>query len=121
MITCAAEDALYFKKILTTMAEQEKLNTGKFIPSGLHLVAGPSIVTNLLKNHNFYVDKLTAVAIEGIPMEAMIAEEHFVSEKRTKGTLMEKFTQMSQVLSRLKKQVPRKKQENGLLLSKRRM
>jgi len=91
MITCAAEDALYFKKILTTMAEQEKLNTGKFIPSGLHLVAGPAIVTNLLKNHNFYVDKLTAVAIEGIPMEAMIAEEHFVSEKRIKGTLMEKI------------------------------
>jgi len=98
MITCASEDALYLKKILTTMAEQEKLKTGRFIPSGLHLVAGPSIVINLLKNHNFYVDKVTAVAIEGIPMEAMIEEEHFVTEKRPMGTLMEKSMQMSQGL-----------------------
>ena len=101
------------------MAEQEKLNTGKFIPSRLHLVAGPSIVTNLLKNHNFYVYKLTAVAIEGIPMEAMIAEEHFISEKRIKGTLMEKiYADVPGIIS-IEKISSTEKLENGLLSLKR--
>ena len=73
-LTCGEKDALYMKKLLATVAEQEKMPRGQFVPTGLHLVAGPTTVINLLRNQNSYMDQLTVVAIEGIKAEAMEKE-----------------------------------------------
>ena len=70
-VTCAADDALYLKKILSTMAEQNQIRRGKFIPTGLHLITGPATVVNLLRNQNSYMDKLTVIPIEGIKSSVM--------------------------------------------------
>ena len=70
-VTCADGDALYLKKILSNMAEQGQVERGLFVPTGLHLVAGPATVVNLLRNQNSYMSKLTVVALEGIKREAM--------------------------------------------------
>jgi len=49
-VTCDDGSALYLKKVLSTMAEQGNILRGKFVPTGLHLVAGPATVVNILRN-----------------------------------------------------------------------
>ena len=65
-VTCADGDALYLKKLLSTMAEQGNIKRGQFVPTGLHLVAGPATVTHLLRNQNGYMDTITVIAVEGL-------------------------------------------------------
>ena len=69
------------------MAEQEQIQRGKFVPTGLHLVAGPAMVVNLLRNQNSYMDTLTVVSVEGIKEEAMTRGLKQIILKDNKGIL----------------------------------
>ena len=89
-VDCAEKDALYLKKLLSTMGEQGTFSRGQFIPTGLHLIAGPSVVVNLLRNQNSYMDTITAVAVEGITQEAMLAPRYDLPNG-AKGTLMQRI------------------------------
>ena len=64
-------DAAYMKRLLSILGETNMLPTGKFIPSGFHLMAGVDQMKHLLREHNKYLSDITVVGVEGISPNAM--------------------------------------------------
>lgn len=65
-VHCSAEDAKYMKYLLTAASTQNKLATGLFVPTGLHLLEGKEVLTNLMREQYEFVQQTVSFQIEGV-------------------------------------------------------
>ncbi len=74
-VYCKQEDAQYLKSLLVEASSQNLILKGLFIPTGLHLIEGKEVLTNLLREHSEYLQSVTSVQIDGISTDDMYREE----------------------------------------------
>ena len=74
-VHCSKEDAQYLKSVLVEASNQDILRKGLFIPTGLHLIEGKEVVTNLLREQEEFIKLVTSVQIEGISVKEMYRNE----------------------------------------------
>ena len=65
-VHCSTDDAKYMKYLLTAACTQNKLATGLFVPTGLHLLEGKEVLTNLLQEQFEFIKQTTSFHMEGI-------------------------------------------------------
>jgi hypothetical protein len=72
MVQCAQDDAPYLKALLSNIyANEKEIDRGMFVPSGIHLIENPSVLVNLLRRNNKFLQEVTGVAIFGMKEEAL--------------------------------------------------
>ena len=65
-INCALDDAEELKSSLSSISERNLLPSGIFVPVGIHLISGPDVMTQLLKEHVTYIANIRGIPITGI-------------------------------------------------------
>ena len=70
-INCAKEDSERLKALLSVASEHGLLERGLYVPIGLHLMEGKSLVTNILRKHLQYIGKVTGVPLTGLSQDDM--------------------------------------------------
>ena len=70
-VHCTKEDARYLKYILAEASTQKKLAKGVFVPTGIHLMEGKDILTQILQEHQDFLQQVTSIQIGGITYEEM--------------------------------------------------
>ncbi len=70
-VHCSSEDAQYMKYLLVEAGSQGKLDTGLFVPSGIHLLEGKEALHNLLVEQVDFIRRVTSVQLDGIAYEEM--------------------------------------------------
>ena len=73
-IHCTKDDAKYLKYVLAEASSQKKLAKGVFVPTGIHLMEGKEVLTQLLTEHQDFVQQVTSIQIGGISYEEMKRE-----------------------------------------------
>ena len=70
-IISAKKDAELLKMLFSKLGEGTHKPRWIFVPTGLHLIASPSLVKSSLCHHNEYIQSITTIALEGITEETM--------------------------------------------------
>ncbi len=70
-VHCSSEDAQYMKYLLVEAGSQGKLDTGLFVPSGIHLLEGKEALHNLLVEQADFISKVTSIQLDGIAYKEM--------------------------------------------------
>ena len=91
IIECAATDAKYLKALLSSIYSNQECTRGMFVPSGIHLMESPTVLCNLLRRHNKYLQTTSAVPIFGMKAHALQTE--IILEKDDEKLDLEEFTQ----------------------------
>ena len=73
-LNCAKEDSENLKFLLSSASEQGLITRGSFVPAGLHLMEGKSIVTNILKAHENFLRETTGIPLTGLTLTDMQRE-----------------------------------------------
>lgn len=73
-INCAKEESEKLKLLLSAASEQGLIKRGSFVPAGLHLMEGKSIVTNILKSHETFLMETTGIPLTGLSTTDMQRE-----------------------------------------------
>ena len=70
-VTCAMDDAEFLKTRFTVISESGKLRAGVFVPVGIHLMTGADTMTNILIDHEKYINDIRGIPITGIRESTM--------------------------------------------------
>ncbi len=70
-IQCTADDAKFLKYFIVEACSQTKLQTGLFVPTGIHLLEGKEALHHLLVEHQEFINSTTSFLLEGISREEM--------------------------------------------------
>ena len=70
-IHCAIEDSKYAKYLFVSASTQGKFCQGVYVPTGVHLLEGKEVLTNLLVEHQNFVQTTTSFQIDGISAQEM--------------------------------------------------
>ena len=65
-LQCSKEDSQYLKYICVEASSQQKFTPGIFVPAGLHLLEGKEVVTNILTEHQSFLEKTTGFQLNGL-------------------------------------------------------
>ncbi len=63
---CSSTDAPYMKYLLAEASSQDKIGKGVFVSSGIRLMEGKQILTQILKEQNEFTKDIESFQIEGI-------------------------------------------------------
>ncbi len=70
-VYCSQEEAKYMKYLLSEASSQDLLTKGIYVPSGIHLMEGKEVLSNLLQEHQEYIDRVTNFQVGGISTQSM--------------------------------------------------
>jgi len=65
-VHCSKEDANYLKYVLAEAGAKQKLPKGIFVPTGIHLMEGKEVMTQLLQEQQEFLDNVTSLHLGGI-------------------------------------------------------
>jgi hypothetical protein len=71
IVQSAAEDATYLKALLSSVYANQSFTKGMFVPAGIHLIESPTMLCNLLRRHNKYLQDTTAITLFGMSSELL--------------------------------------------------
>ena len=63
---CVKEEAHYLKYILAESSSQGLLTKGSFVPTGIHLMEGKEVLTQLLHEQQQFLDQVTSFQLGGV-------------------------------------------------------
>ena len=86
-IHTSKEHAKYLKYLLSAASEQSHITQGLYVPTGIHLLQGRLVLTELLQEHYDFVQQTTSFQISGIHPDEMNTLD--TSSKSTKTLLMQ--------------------------------
>lgn len=64
----------FLKELLSEASEHGLLQRGLYVPTGLHLMEGKSLVTNILQKHMQYLEQVKGVPLTGLSQKKMTTE-----------------------------------------------
>ena len=70
-VHCPTEDAQYLKYLLLEAGSGQTLHKEIFVPTGIHLLEGKEVMTELLKEHQTFISKTTSCQIGGFSLVDM--------------------------------------------------
>ena len=70
-VHCPSEDAQYLKYLLVEACSDQTLHTQIFVPTGIHLLEGKEVMTELLREHQNFISTTTSCQIGGFSVEDM--------------------------------------------------
>jgi len=73
-VHCSSGDAQYVKYLLVEAGSQGRLDTGLFVPSGIHLLEGKEALHNLLVEQAEFIRGVTSIQFDGIAYEEMYTQ-----------------------------------------------
>ena len=68
---CSSIDAKYMKYLLAEASSQRHIDKGVFVPSGIHLMEGKQVLTQILQEQNDFNQEIESFQIDGISEEEM--------------------------------------------------
>lgn len=84
-VHCSLPDTRYMKYLLVEASSQSKITKGVFVPSGIHLMEGKQVLTQILQEQQEFVQDMESFHIEGI------MEEDMYSNVKDNETILEKI------------------------------
>ena len=75
-INSAKEDAEYLKQLLSIGSEHGVLTRGLFVPAGLHLMEGKEVVSNILLEHESYLQQSVGIPVAGLSHTEMTQQSN---------------------------------------------
>ena len=70
-INCAKEESEKLKFLMSAASEQGLIKKGAFVPAGLHLMEGKSVVTNIMKEQVEHLQESTGIPLTGLTSSEM--------------------------------------------------
>ena len=70
-INSAKEDAEYLKHLFSIGSEHGTFKRGLFVPAGLHLLEGKEVVSNILLEHDSYIQQSVGIPVTGLTQTEM--------------------------------------------------
>ena len=70
-VHCSSTDAKYMKYLLAEASSQGKLDKGVFVPSGIHLMEGKQVLTQIIQEQQNFIQDIESFQIGGISEDEM--------------------------------------------------